>query len=130
MKPAAIFQPGMLLQRELPVSIWGSGAPGERIKITIQGKEASASVKEDGTWQLRLPPLEASPSETMTIQSGQACIRLENIAAGEGCSLIHPDTFDFQAKDFYRKLGYEVFGILDGCPEWHCRYYLKKRRNV
>lgn len=55
---------------------------------------------------------------------------IENIAAMEGCSLIHLDTFDFQAKDFYIKLGYEVFGILDDCPEGHCRYYLKKRLNV
>ncbi len=61
---------------------------------------------------------------------GRLLGEIENIAAGEGCSLIHPDTFDFQAKDFYIKPGYEVFGILDGCPEGHCRYYLKKRRNV
>ncbi|MGF0032060.1 GNAT family N-acetyltransferase [Bariatricus sp. SGI.154] len=41
-------------------------------------------------------------------------------------TLIHLDTFDFQAKEFYEKLGYEVFGILEGCPKGHTRYYLKK----
>ena len=30
-----------------------------------------------------------------------------------GVKLAHLDTFDFQAKDFYIKHGYEVFGILD-----------------
>ena len=25
------------------------------------------------------------------------------------------------------KKGYEIFGILEDCPENHCRYYLKKR---
>lgn len=52
---------------------------------------------------------------------------IEKIALEEKCSLIHLDTFDFQAKDFYTKHGYEVFGVLDDCPENHCRYYLKKK---
>ena len=52
---------------------------------------------------------------------------IEKIALEEKCSLIHLDTFDFQAKDFYIKQGYEVFGILEDCPVNHCRYYLKKK---
>ena len=43
-----------------------------------------------------------------------------------GATLAHLDTFDFQAKDFYLKHGYEVFGILDDCPKGHKRYYMKK----
>ncbi len=44
-----------------------------------------------------------------------------------GAHLVHLDTFDFQAKDFYLKHGYVVFGTLDNCPEGHKRYYLSKR---
>ncbi|WP_315065798.1 GNAT family N-acetyltransferase [uncultured Clostridium sp.] len=51
---------------------------------------------------------------------------VEMIAKKRGCRLIHLDTFDFQAKDFYIKQGYEVFGVLDNCPENHRRYYMKK----
>ncbi|MDD3225907.1 MAG: GNAT family N-acetyltransferase [Clostridium sp.] len=51
---------------------------------------------------------------------------VEKIAIKKGCKLIHLDTFDFQAKDFYIKQGYEVFGVLDNCPENHKRYYMKK----
>lgn len=51
---------------------------------------------------------------------------VERIAKEKGCNLIHLDTFDFQAKDFYLKHGYEIFGILDGCPSDHKRYYMKK----
>lgn len=53
--------------------------------------------------------------------------QIEKIAVERKCSLIHLDTFDFQAKDFYLKHGYEVFGILEDCPQNHCRYYLKKK---
>jgi ribosomal protein S18 acetylase RimI-like enzyme len=51
---------------------------------------------------------------------------VEKIAIRKGCKLIHLDTFDFQAKDFYIKQGYEVFGVLDNCPENHKRYFMKK----
>lgn len=51
---------------------------------------------------------------------------IEKSAKDKGCYLIHLDTFDFQAKVFYEKQGYEVFGVLEDCPKGHCRYYLKK----
>ena len=51
---------------------------------------------------------------------------IEKTAKDKGCYLIHLDTFDFQAKEFYHKQGYEVSGVLEDCPKGHCRYYLKK----
>lgn len=51
---------------------------------------------------------------------------MEQEAQKQGAELIHLDTFDFQAKDFYLRNGYEVFGILDQCPKGHKRYYMKK----
>lgn len=52
--------------------------------------------------------------------------KIEMIAKEKDCYLIHLDTFDFQAKEFYENQGYEVFGTLEDCPKGHCRYYLKK----
>lgn len=51
---------------------------------------------------------------------------IELIAKEEGCNLVHLETMDFQAKDFYIKNGYEVFGELDNVPIGHKRYYMKK----
>lgn len=51
---------------------------------------------------------------------------LEKVAKEEKCSMIHLDTFDFQAKGFYEKNGFEVFGTLENCPPGHARYYMKK----
>ncbi len=54
--------------------------------------------------------------------------KIENEAEAIGATLSHLDTFDFQAKDFYVKHGYEVFGILENSPKTgHKRYYLKKK---
>ena len=38
-------------------------------------------------------------------------------------------TFDFQALEFYEKLGYIVYGKLDDYPEGHSFYYLRKNLN-
>lgn len=52
--------------------------------------------------------------------------KVENEAKKRGGTLSHLDTFDFQAKDFYLKAGYEIFGVLENCPMNHKRYYMKK----
>jgi hypothetical protein len=56
--------------------------------------------------------------------------KVEKIAKEYGAHLVHLDTFDFQAKDFYLKAGYKVFGVLDDCPKGHKRYYMKKVLNA
>lgn len=54
-------------------------------------------------------------------------MHVESEARAKGGLLSHCDTFDFQAKDFYLKHGYQVFGVLEDCPPGHRRYYLSKK---
>lgn len=51
---------------------------------------------------------------------------VERVAKENGSHLIHLDTFDFQAKDFYLNHGYSVFGELEDCPKGHTRYFMSK----
>jgi ribosomal protein S18 acetylase RimI-like enzyme len=41
--------------------------------------------------------------------------RAESESQKLGGYMSHLDTFDWQAKEFYEHLGYEVFGILENC---------------
>lgn len=50
----------------------------------------------------------------------------EQLALEHGCHTVHLDTYSFQAFDFYRHLGYEIFGKLENYPEDDVHYYLKK----
>ena len=50
----------------------------------------------------------------------------EQEARARGCRHIWLDTYDFQARPFYERLGYEVFGRLDGLAPFFPRYFLKK----
>lgn len=51
---------------------------------------------------------------------------VEAVSKEYGCYLVYLDTFDFQAKDFYLKHGYRVFGTLNNCPPNHKKYFLEK----
>ncbi len=53
--------------------------------------------------------------------------RAEAEARARGCVGAHLDTFSFQARGFYEKQGYAVFGALPDCPPGHARFFLSKR---
>ena len=42
-------------------------------------------------------------------------VKLEEFSKTKGCSYIQLDTFDFQARPFYEKLGFECIGTI---PKW------------
>ena len=52
--------------------------------------------------------------------------RAEAEAKRRGCHAVWLDSFSFQAPEFYRKQGYEIFGVLDDYPPGHRRVFLKK----
>lgn len=50
----------------------------------------------------------------------------EEEGRARGCRHAWLDTFSFQARAFYEKLGYVVFGELPDFPPGHQRYFLRK----
>ncbi len=51
----------------------------------------------------------------------------EEEARGRGAKNAYLDTFSFQAPDFYKQHGYQVFGELKDFPPGHQRYFYKKQ---
>jgi GNAT superfamily N-acetyltransferase len=43
-----------------------------------------------------------------------------------GCHSAYLDTFSFQARPFYERCGYQVFGTLEDFPEGHQRFFMRK----
>jgi GNAT superfamily N-acetyltransferase len=54
-------------------------------------------------------------------------IAAEELARSRGCTDASLDTFEYQARPFYEKLGYELFGTLEGYPPGYRQFYLRKR---
>jgi GNAT superfamily N-acetyltransferase len=52
--------------------------------------------------------------------------QIEAIAKERGCKYAHLDTFSYQARPFYERLGYELFATLDDYLPGHQRFFLKK----
>ena len=52
--------------------------------------------------------------------------RAETEAVARGCHAAWLDTFQFQARGFYERLGYTCFGELSDYPPGFSRYFLKK----
>ena len=50
----------------------------------------------------------------------------ERIAIARGCTGSWLGTFDFQARTFYERHGYEVFAELPGFPPGHTHFHLRK----
>jgi ribosomal protein S18 acetylase RimI-like enzyme len=53
--------------------------------------------------------------------------RAEDEARKRGARNAYLDTFSFQAPEFYRQHGYQVFGELPDFPAGHQRYFLTKQ---
>ncbi len=101
---APIFGHDMVLQRNQPISIWGTGAPGDRIPIylrsldtnsekikgsvTSSAKELPAVAKtcaticDDGHWSAVMPPLKAGGPYSLSIGRNYPVV-LQNIFVGD-----------------------------------------------
>lgn len=53
----------------------------------------------------------------------------EQIARTRNCSFIKLNTFSFQAPEFYKKQGYEVYAVIEDAPIGSRHYYFKKELN-
>lgn len=51
----------------------------------------------------------------------------EALARERGCVGVWLDTYSFQARGFYERRGYAVFGTIDDYPVGHQRHFLTKR---
>lgn len=59
---------------------------------------------------------------------GQKLMQLgEDVAVSRGCKIAVVSTFSFQARGFYEKQGYKVFGQIDGYPAGYSSYWLTKK---
>jgi len=83
-KLADIFTDHMILQRDLPVAVWGTGPAGDSVTVTFAGQQKIATVDPSGKWQVQLDPLQASAdSRDLTVESKNVKTNLTDVVVGE-----------------------------------------------
>jgi len=79
--PHGLFTDNMVLQRDKPIKVYGTGKEGEKITVELDGQSTATAVT-DGEWCVTLPAMEAGGPYTLTI-SGAETHTLENLMLGD-----------------------------------------------
>ena len=82
---AAPFTSHAVLQRDCPIPVWGTAAPGAKIEVALDGQAAHAVADDKGAWMVELPA-QATPGtgHTLTLSVDGAPVKtLDDIAIGD-----------------------------------------------
>jgi len=78
------FSSNMVLQRDQPVNVFGSGKPGAAVSVSFAGQTLSTTVQPDGKWKVVLDPLKADTTPAvLTVKSDSEEIECKNVLVGD-----------------------------------------------
>jgi sialate O-acetylesterase len=78
-----IFTDNMMLQRGLPVRVWGWADAGEAVSVALAGKTASTKADDKGQWKLELPAMKPGGSSLELAVKGKNRLSVKNILIGD-----------------------------------------------
>ncbi len=78
-----VFSDHMVLQRQLPVPVFGRAAPGEEISVTFGENTVMTTAGEDGKWIVRLPEMQASEEGRTLVVQGENTVTFQDVVVGE-----------------------------------------------
>jgi sialate O-acetylesterase len=81
--PNVLFSDEAVLQRGMSLPVWGTAAPGEQVKVAIDGDSASTTAGPDGNWMVRLKPLTAGGPYTLTISGPTNTVTANDVLVGD-----------------------------------------------
>jgi len=82
-RPAPLFGDDMVLQRDLPVPVWGSAEPGEKVTVTFGAQSVSTLADASGQWRVSLAPLAASREPAELVIAGKSTVLIRNVVVGD-----------------------------------------------
>jgi sialate O-acetylesterase len=81
-KPSTLFSDHMVLQSGMPVPVWGTADPGEKVTVGFLKQKKSVIAGKDGKWMVRFSKLKPGGPFEMTI-SGKNSITIQDVLVGE-----------------------------------------------
>jgi sialate O-acetylesterase len=78
-----VFSSHMVLQRGMPIHVWGFASPSEQVTVDFHNTTASASADNLGRWSVYLPPQPAGGGPyTLTVRAANT-ITLDDVLLGD-----------------------------------------------
>src|SRR5665648_228405 len=77
-----LISDNLVLQRDIPLKIWGWADFGEKVTISFRGKDYSTITGTDGKWQVKLPKQKTGAPSDMLVK-GKNEILIKNILVGD-----------------------------------------------
>lgn len=81
--PAAMFSDHMVLQRKIPVPVWGIAASGERVTVSLDNQAKTTIADPLGKWSLKLDPLQAGGPFVMRLQGNSNLVEFKDVFIGD-----------------------------------------------
>lgn len=78
-----LFGNHMVLQRDQPITIWGSADAGADVSASLQSHTERARADGDGQWEVTLPAQAAGGPATIVVRSGEERVTLNNVMFGD-----------------------------------------------
>lgn len=104
-----------------------AGEQSVRIVVRDEGGRVAGGVLGHTKWQwLYVATLWVSEPLRGQGWGTKLMAAAEELARSRGCTHVSLDTFEYQARPFYEKRGYKLFGTLEGFPPGYRQYYLTK----
>ncbi|QHI68919.1 sialate O-acetylesterase [Tichowtungia aerotolerans] len=80
----SVFSDHMIFQRNLPVPVWGSGTPGEKITVEFAGQTKTTVVDSSNHWKIMLDPMPASSKpRKLDVSGSDSDVSFSDVLVGE-----------------------------------------------
>jgi len=80
---APVFTDHAVLQRGLPIRVWGSAKPGEAVSLSLGEARTSATADAQGRWMATFPAREPGAALTLTAQAGGERHTISDLLVGD-----------------------------------------------
>ncbi len=81
---AKIFTDHCVLQREMPVPVWGWAEPKTQIQVNFADQRKTITSNEAGKWMIKLDPMKANTQgQDLKVTAGGTSITLKDILVGD-----------------------------------------------
>ena len=77
-----LFSDHAVLQRDVPLPVWGWTEPGERVKVDFLGQSVETTADDSGKWLVKLGPYPAGGPHTLTV-SGSKTVEVTDVKMGD-----------------------------------------------